>query len=143
MLNLGSRDLPQLVDGSRFTSDGTLGNLDGKAENGLIRERVCGGVNLDADDTNARVVLRSVVLAIAEVAHPRLETLAVVLLHDAAVCLNGGLAGDRGPLPRTVDEADVDLGIALQLVCLVGLGIGEEEQVGAIGLLEHCQSLIP
>lgn len=138
LLDLGRRNLPQLVDRGSVSSHGALGHLNGEAQERLVREGVCSGINPDADDADAGVVLRAVVLAVAEVAHPRLEARAVVLLDHAAVRLDRGLARDRGPLTRAVDEANVNLGVALELVRLIGLGVGEEEQVSAIGLLDNC-----
>jgi hypothetical protein len=45
------------------------------------------------------------------------------------------LTGDGRPLAGAVNEAKVDIGIVLQLVGLVGLGVGEEEEINAARLL--------
>jgi hypothetical protein len=90
---------------------------------------------LDADQTNARILWATVVLAVAEISQPGLEALRVVLAHTGAVGLDLGLAGDGSPLAAGVNEADVDVGRVVEVVGLAGLGVGVEDEVNAVLLL--------
>jgi hypothetical protein len=58
-----------------------------------------------------------------------------VLLDNSAVSLDGGMAGDRRPLARIGDEANVDGCILLEVVGLARLGVGVEEEVEAVSFL--------
>lgn len=134
-LDLIGRELPQLVDARGLASDGPLGYLNPAAEDILARDAVRGRRHLDADDPDAGVVLASVVHPISQVAQPRLQRRAIVLLDQIAVRHHLGYARDGGPLARSVEERDVGVGIALELVRLVGLGVGVEEEIDAAGFL--------
>jgi len=90
--------MPQLVNIRRLTSRNTLRQLDKTANLCPLRHSVLCSADLDADDANARVLWATVVLAVTEVANPRLERWRVVLADDVAVCLDGGVAGDGRPL---------------------------------------------
>ena len=119
LVDLRLGDLSQLVDLRRLARHHALGNLrylpDKRARGDSICYRDC----LDADDANPGVVLASVVRAVSEVTQPRLELRAVVLLHHGTVCDDACLARDGRPVAGAVEEGDVDVGIALQLVGLV------------------------
>ena len=54
-----------------------------------------------------------------------------MLLDQVSVGNDAGRPRDRSPVARGVDEGDVDVGVALQLVCLVRLGIRVEKQINA------------
>ena len=97
--------------------------------------------HLDADDANPGVVLASVVDPVLQVAEPRLELRAVVLLDQLAVRDDAGDAADRGPLARGVDERDVDVRVLGEVVRLARLVVAVEEQVDATVLLLVCQRL--
>jgi hypothetical protein len=138
LLDLLLAQIPQLVHIRRLSSRNTLCQLDEATNLRLLRHSVLRGASLDADDANARVLGTTVVLAVTEVADPGLERGGVVLADDFAVGLDGGVAGDGGPLARVVDEADVDGCVLLEVVGLAGLGVGVEEEVEAVALLDGC-----
>jgi hypothetical protein len=73
--------------------------------------------------------------AVPQVAQPRPEVLAVMLLDERPVRDDVGLAADRRPLSRAVEEADVDVRVAREVVRLAGLGVCVEEEVNAAGFL--------
>jgi hypothetical protein len=75
------------------------------------------------------------VLAVAEVAEPRLQRRRVVFFDNGAVGLDGGVARDGRPLARVGDEAEVDRSMLLEVVGLAGLGVGVEEEVEAVSFL--------
>lgn len=70
--------------------------------------------------------------AVAEVAEPGTEGGRVVPVDEGAVRHDGGGAGDGGPLANGVDEGDVYVGVLGELVDFVGVGVCEEEKVGAV-----------
>ena len=79
-------------------------------------------------------------LSITEVADPRLQRGGVVLVDFFAVGDDGGGAGNRGPLAAAGEEANVDVGVVLEVVRLAGLGVGVEDQVDAVAFLQcTCQ----
>lgn len=128
-------DLSDLIHIRLLARHHTLSHLGQAPQDRAIGYRVCGCHHLDADYANPRVVLRAIVLPVAEIAHPRAQSWAVVLLDQPAVCFDARRTRDRSPLSRGVEEGDVDVGVALQLVRLVGLGVGEEEIIDAVALL--------
>ncbi|KAI6759749.1 hypothetical protein HG530_010429 [Fusarium avenaceum] len=95
--------------------------------------------DLDADDANARVLLGAIVDTVAEVTEPSLEGWGVVLSNKAAICANAGIASNRSPLSRGIDEGNVDMRVSIEVVGLAGLGVGVEEKVNASGLLRKGQ----
>jgi hypothetical protein len=88
--DLARADFAELVDGCGLASHGTLGDLSRSPEEGLVSDRVGDSQSLDADDSNSRIVLRAIVLAIAKISHPGLQCRGVVFLDQAAVGLDGG-----------------------------------------------------
>jgi hypothetical protein len=136
--DLGGADLPQIVDLGGLARDSTSGHLGNPAEDVLRNERVRSGGGLDPNDTDAGIILRAVVLAIAEITQPCLERRAIMLLDERTVRDDARLPGDGSPLSRSVGEGDVDVGIARQVIGLARLGVRVEEKVDAAGLLEGC-----
>jgi len=90
---------------------------------------------IDLDDAHSWVVWATVVLSVAEVTDPCLERGRIVLVDEATVCHNLGLARDGGPFAGVVEEAEVDVGVGLEVVGLAGLGVGVEDEVDAVALL--------
>jgi hypothetical protein len=82
---------------------------------------------LDADNSDTWVVWATIVLAVAEIAKPRLQRRRVVLLDDGAIGLDRGVTGDGCPLARVGDETEVDRRMLFEVVGLAGLGVGVEE----------------
>lgn len=66
-------------------------------------------------------------LAVAQVADPRLQGRRVVLVDEIAVGDNVGLAGNGGPFAGVVEEAEVDVGVVLEVVGFAGFGVGVED----------------
>ena len=135
LLNLVCLDVPELVHLSSLASDNTLGELNGAANGCAPADGVLCGLAGNLDEANARVLGTAIVLAVTEVVEPRLESGRVVLLDARAVGLDGGSAGDTGPLAGVVEESQVDLGVLLEVVGLAGLGVGVEDEVNAVVLL--------
>lgn len=90
LANLTLGNLAQLVDLGRLARQDALRDLDNARDDILGHHRVRGADGLDADHADARVVLAAVVLAVSQVAQPRLESRAVVLLDELAVRLDCG-----------------------------------------------------
>lgn len=109
MLQLLLVQVPQLVDIGRLSRRNTLCELDEPASPGALADAVLRSYSLDLDNTHTWVVGATVVLAVAEVADPRLEGGRVVLVYGVAVGDDAGLASDRGPLTIVVEEAEVDV----------------------------------
>lgn len=101
--------VPQLVNIWRGASRNTLRKFHKPTNSSALADGVLHGQGLDLDATNPRVVRATVVLAVAEVADPRLEGRAIVLVYNVAVCQDARLAGDAGPFARVVEEAEVDV----------------------------------
>lgn len=72
---------------------------------------------------------------VAQVADPCLQSGRIVLLHNAAIGLDGGMSRDRGPFTTVVDEADVDGRVCLKVIGLAGFSVGVEEKIEAVALL--------
>lgn len=77
--------------------------------------------------------------AISQVSEPSFQSWAIVLLNQGSVSDDTGLPSDGSPLSGRVDESDVNVRVAGDVVGLARLGIGVEEKVNAIGLLYECQ----
>lgn len=128
LADLALRDLTQLVDLSRLAGDDALRDLDSARDDVLGYDSICDTESLDADNANPGVIFGTIVLAITEVAHPGLENGRVVLLDEGAVGDDGRGARDRGPLACAVEEAHVDVLVAVYFVGLVALGVGLREE---------------
>jgi len=63
-------------------------------------------------------------------------------VDEATVGHDLGLAGDGGPFAGVVEEAEVDVGVGLEVVGLAGLRVGVEDEVDAITLLWLSQLMI-
>lgn len=100
--------MPQLVNTGRLAGRDALGQLDEATHGGPPRNSVLRCLSFDPDDANAGVLWATVVLAITKITNPGLQSWGVVLLDNLAVGLDRSVTGDRGPLARGVDEADVD-----------------------------------
>ena len=128
-------NVPELVDLSCLAGDDTLGELNSAADGSAPADGVLGGLGGDLDEADARVLGAAVVLAVAEVAEPGLQAGRVVLLDAGAVGLDGGEAGNAGPLAGVVEEGEVDVGVLGEVVGLAGLGVCVEDEVDAVVLL--------
>lgn len=80
LLDVRGGDFPQAVDLSRFSRGNSLSNLYRATNDVFGDERIRRRAHLDPNDADAWVILRSVVLAIAQVTKPGLERGTVVLL---------------------------------------------------------------
>lgn len=94
--------------------------------------------HLDADDRKARVILAAVMDSVSQIPQPGLQVGVVMLLDEGPVPDDAGHAADGRPLARAVEEADVDVRIAGEVVRLTGFGIGVEEEIDAAGFLVKC-----
>ena len=90
--NLRLVNVPQLVDARGLASRNALGKLDKATYCGLPRHSILCGLSLDPNDTDARVLWATVVLAVAKIANPGLQGRGVVLLDDGTVGLDRGMA---------------------------------------------------
>lgn len=79
-------------------------------------------------------------LAISQIANPRLQRRRVEFLHRLAICEHAGLATDGRPFASTIDEGDVDVRIIVELIRLAGFGIGVEDEVDSVVLAYIYQS---
>lgn len=135
VLDLSLCDFPQFVDLGRFACNRTRGHLSRSAEDVLGHERVSSRGSLDSDDTNSRIILRAIMCAVAQVSKPSLQSRVVVFLDERPIGDDVRLSGDGSPLARRIDEGDVDVRVARQVVSLPGLGVCVEEEVEAVGFL--------
>jgi hypothetical protein len=138
LLNLRLVDVPQLVHAGRLACGNALRQLHEAANRGPLRDGVLNSLGLDPDDANAGVLGATIVLAVTEVANPCLQSGRVVLADNLTVCLDACVARDGCPLARGVDEANVDGRLVLDVVGLARLGVGVEEEVKAVSLLQTC-----
>ncbi|RMY03184.1 hypothetical protein D0868_07588 [Hortaea werneckii] len=97
----------QLVDLSCLTGQNALGNLNRATDRSPAGDGILRRLGRDLDDDDAGVVGATVVLAVAEVAYPRLQRRAVVLVHFRPVRLDRRGARDGRPLAGVVQEAQV------------------------------------
>ena len=131
MLNFILVKVPELVDVGCVTSGNTLCKLNEAAHGGPLADGVLSGLCIDLDDAHSWVIGAAVMLAIAEVADPGLQSGRVVLVDDLAVGDDFGIARDGTPLARVVEESKVDVGVILEIVGFSALGVGVENQVDA------------
>jgi hypothetical protein len=127
--------LPQLVDLRWLARGYALRQFHKASKRGAVGNGVRSGAGLHANDTDARVLWTSIMLAVAEVTDPCLERRRVVFLDNATVCLDGSMARYGSPFSRVVDETDVDRRVCLKIVCLARFGVGVEEKIEAVALL--------
>lgn len=127
--------MSELVDGRRLSRDDTLGDIDRASDGRLSARCVLNGLADDLDDDDAGVVGSAIVLAISEIAHPRLQRGRVILLYPLTVGLNGRFAGHGSPLAAGVEESEVDFGVGVEIVGLAGFRVGVEDKVNTIALL--------
>lgn len=99
--------MTQLVDLGRLARQNALGDLNRATDRSPAGDGILRRLGRDLDDDDPRVVGTTVVLAVAEVAQPRLQRRAVVLVHFLPVRLNRRGARDGRPLARVVQEAQV------------------------------------
>ena len=126
----------QLVDLCRLTRQNALGDLDRATDRSPAGDGILRRLGSHLDDDDSRVVRSTVVLAVAEVAHPRLQCRAVVLVHFLPVRLNRRGARDGRPLAGAVQEAQVHGLVGGQVVRLTRFRVGVEDVVDAVALLE-------
>merc|ERR1711963_199154 len=134
LLDLVLRDLSQAIHMRGLARHGSLHYFNCPADDVLGHKRIRRREHLDADNANARIVLRTIMLSVAKVPEPRLERRVVMLLDEISVRHDRGLARDRRPLARHVEEGDVDVRVARQVVCLAGLGVCVEQEIDATRL---------
>jgi hypothetical protein len=135
LLNLVRLNVPKLVDLSSLASDNTLSELHSAANGSAPADGVLRSLAGDLNEADTGILRTAIVLAVTEVAEPGLEGGRVVLLDAGAVGLDGGGAGNAGPLAGVVEETEVDFGVLLEVVGLAGLGVGVEDEVDAVVLL--------
>lgn len=137
LLDFGFSKLPQLVDLRWLARRNTLRQLDKASKRRAVGNCVCRGAGLHPNDTDARVLWASIMLAVAEVTNPCLECRRVVFLNNAAIRLDGGMARYGSPFSRVVDKTNVDRRVRLKIICLARFGVGVEEKIEAIALLSE------
>ena len=104
LLDLAIGDFSQVVDRSRSTRDDTGSHLSGTTKEVFREEGISGRVHLNTNDSDTRVVLRTVVRSIAEISEPGLQGRSIVLLDEGSIGHKTGLASHRSPFSRGVDE---------------------------------------
>ena len=72
---------------------------------------------------------------VTKVAQPGFEGRRVVRLDLGTIRDDRRIARDRRPLPRAVEESQVDFGMGGQIIRLAGFGVGMEQKVDAIAFL--------
>lgn len=128
-------NLPQLINLRRLPRQHPLHHLHAPRHHISPRSRIRDRLGLHLDDADPRIIGPAVVGAVAEVAQPRLQLRAVVLLDGGAVGDDAGRAGEGGPFPGRVEEGDVNGGVVLEVVGFARFGVGVEEEVNAAALL--------
>jgi hypothetical protein len=118
LLNLLLTNLPQLIHAWRLASCNTLRELDHTTNCRAPRDGILRRHGLDFDEHDTWVLWATVMLAIAQVAHPRLQAGRVVLLDGFAISDNVGSTADRCPFTTGGEEAQVDIGVRLKIVGL-------------------------
>src|ERR1700759_3262107 len=108
--------------------------LNRTANNTLPSNSILRRLSLDLDQADARILRPPIMLPIAQIANPRLQRRRVVLAHLLPIQHNLRLARDARPLAHAVEEAEVDVRVAAQVVRLAGLDVCVEDQVDAGGL---------
>ena len=74
-------------------------------------------------------------LAILQIAKPCFQGRRVVFADRLTVSDDIGLAGDRGPFARGIEEGDVDFGFGLEVIGFAGFCVGVEKKVNAASFL--------
>jgi hypothetical protein len=128
-------NLSQLINLRRLPRQHALHHLHPPRHHIAPRSRIRDRLRHDLDDADAGIIGPAVMRAVAEVAQPRLQLRAVVLLDRGAVGDDARGAGEGGPFAAGVEEGDVDGGIVLEVVGFAGFGVGVEEEVDATALL--------
>lgn len=114
---------------SGLSRDNPLSNLSSTADEVTSLQRVCHGGRLDTDNANARIILRPIMDSVTKVAQPRLQSAAIRLLDQLAICHQACFARDGCPLARAIDEGYIDVGVIGQIVSFSGFGIRVEEEI--------------
>ena len=125
----------QLVDRGRLAGNDSLHGLDHLSHQTFAAYRVRHSLTRDPDHRDSWIVGTSIVSAIAEIAEPHFQSWAVVLPDFFFVRLHLGLAGDRRPFTRAIEEAEVDIWTMLQIVCLPRLVVCVEDEVDVVVFL--------
>ena len=135
LVELALVQVSELVHLRCLASNNTLGEL-GKATNcGASSNGILCRDSLDLDKNNSWILWATVMLSIAQIANPCLQSRRVVLADLFSVGLDGGLAGYGSPLAAGGQEGEVDVGVVLEIVRLAGFAVGVEYEVNAIALL--------
>lgn len=135
LANLVLVEVPELVDVGCVTRGNTLCKLNEATHRGFLAHSILSSLGIDFDNADSWVIGAAVVLTIAEVADPRLQSGRIVLVNDVAVGNDFGIARDGTPLARVVEESKIDMGVILEIVGLPTLGIGVENQVNTSAFL--------
>jgi hypothetical protein len=130
-------DLPQIVDLGGLASDSAGGYLGDPAHNVLGNEGIGSRRRLDTNNTDTGVVLRPIVGAISQISQPGLQRLVVVLLDQRSICDDASLSSNGSPFSGGVDEGDVDVRVAGEVVGLAGLCVGMEEKIDTLRFLSN------
>lgn len=129
--------MPQLIHLRRLTGNNALCKLRKATDRSPVADRILRRLAVDLDQDNPRVLGAAVVRAVAQVADPRLQRGRVVLLDLLAGGFESRFAGDGGPFAGGVEEGEVDVRVGVQVVGLAGFGVGVEDEVDAVALLEQ------
>lgn len=128
--------MSQRVDLRCLTSDNSLGHLECATNSCPVAEGVLCSLGIDLDDDDSWVVWATIVLSVAEITNPCLESGAVVLVDGFAIGEELSLAGDGSPLAgRGVDKGKVDVRVGCEVVGLAGLCVCVEDEVDTVALL--------
>ena len=104
-------NVPQLVHTGRLTSRNTFSKLDDSTNSCAPANCILCGNGFDLDDADSRIVRASIVLAVAKITDPCLESRAIEFVYLLAIRLYGRFAGNGCPLSSRVQERQIDLGI--------------------------------
>ena len=127
--------LPQLIHLRRLSRHSALRNLDPPPHKTLIRNRIRRSHGLDFNNPDPWIIRATIMLSVAEVAHPGFQRGRVVFVDEGAVGGDGGFAGNGSPFARGVQEGDVDIGVGFEVVGFAGFSVRVEEEIDTAGFL--------
>lgn len=129
--------ISELVDLCSVASGNALCKLNKSTNCGSSRQSVLGSLCVDLDEDDTGVLWATIVLAITKITEPGLESGRVVLSDLLSVGLKRGLAGDGCPFARRIEESEVDVRVRFEIIGLARLGVGVEDKINAIALLDR------
>lgn len=108
----------QLIHLRRLPRHRPFNDFDSPSQRSPNRNRIGCCSRHHANDPNAWVLRAAIMHPVPEIAYPGLESRRVVFPHNVTVSDNRRLAGHGGPFSRRVQEGDVDLRVAFDVVRL-------------------------